>query len=181
MWKKLFGRGGDEPESPDVGQEVQSAPEPVKTEPKVTEPAREGDTMSDNMITSDNLSVEMLKGIFEDAYIETSIDDDGDILVKEACKVFVRPDMERKNRIRFFTIFGFNDSASQMDRLDCVNKINNEYIMVTACATDNGGLIFRYDMSIEGGLPKKSLVLALKRFASVPHDAAADHGQGLVD
>ncbi len=137
--------------------------------------------MSDNFITAENLSVELLKEVFEAAYIETSVDDDGDLLVQEACKVFVRPDLDRKNNIRFFTLFSFNGNAGTMDQLVCANKINSEYLMVTACVTEVGGLMFRYDLAMEDGISKKGLVLALKRFASIPHAAAGDHGEGLLD
>lgn len=181
MWKKIFGRGEEDGDGTKGSLPTPETSVTNKKKPEKPKPAAKGEPMSDNMITAENLSVEMLKEIFEAAFMDATIDEDGDLLVKEACKVFVRPDLERKNSIRFFTLFGFNDSASKMDRFECANKINNEYLMVTACATDNCGLIFRYDLAIEGGIPKKGLVLAFKRFASIPHAAAADHGQGLLD
>ena len=136
--------------------------------------------MADEMITSDNLSVDMLKAIFEAAYMDVSLDEDGDLLVKEACKVFVQPDLEHKNRIRMFTIFTFEDSSSKSDRLECVNRINREYVMVCAFTTDTGALVFRYDLVLAGGLPRKALVVAVKRFASIPHSAVQEHGASLV-
>jgi hypothetical protein len=136
--------------------------------------------MSDNPITPQNLSRDLLKEIFESAYMDVSVDQDGDLVIKEACKVIVMPDMERKNRIRLMSIFGFTEESSRSARLECVNSINRSYLLVTTYVTDNGNLVFRYDVAIDGDLPKKNLILTIKRFASIPHDAVQDHGKDIV-
>ena len=136
--------------------------------------------MAEEMITTENLSLDLLKGVFDAAYMDYTMESDKEIRVQEACKVFVLPNLERKDRIRLYAIFGFSDGSRPQERLHCVNKINEEYIMVTACATDNGLLVFRYDLMLEGGLPKKALVHTLKRFAAIPHAAVQDHGGDIV-
>ena len=42
-------------------------------------------------------------------------------------------------------------------------------------------LVFDYDFYIVGGITKKALVMALKRFATIPRGAVAEHGQGIVE
>ncbi len=61
----------------------------------------------------------------------------------------------------------------------CANKINEEYILVCASA-EKDLLFFRYDIMVAGGITKKALVLLVKRFASIPQSAVAEHGQGIV-
>ncbi len=136
--------------------------------------------MSESLITPENLSMDLLEEVFDAAYMESSIDEDGDLKVLDACTVYLRPDLERKERIRLLAIFAFEEASTMADRLICVNNINNEYIVVTASASDNGLLIFRYDLMLAGGMTKKALVLSVKRFASIPKDAIQDHGSSIV-
>ncbi|WP_300668326.1 YbjN domain-containing protein [Desulfoluna sp.] len=135
--------------------------------------------MQSEMITADNLSPELLKSVFDSAFMEATMENGGDITVQEAVKVRVKVN-ERKNRIRFMSVFGFKENAKQAAQLECVNLINSEYIMVCASAEENL-LFFRYDLGVVGGLTKKALVMAVKQFAEIPHQAVTDHGQELVD
>lgn len=43
-----------------------------------------------------------------------------------------------------------------MQRLECVNKINAEYIMVRASSPNNDTLKIDYDIYIQGGISKKN-------------------------
>lgn len=137
--------------------------------------------MAEEMITPDNLSINLLKSTFEAAYMDVSQDSDDGLKIEEACGVFIRPDLESKNRISLYAVFGFKDRSKKIQRLECVNRINEDYIMVCAFATDNGLLFFKYDIMLDGGLTKKALVLAVKRFASIPHAAVQDYGGDIVE
>jgi len=135
--------------------------------------------MSDDLVTPENLTKELLHSIFDAAFMETSWDSDGDLRVKDQIHCFVLP-TEKKDRIRLISIFGFKDDASQVQRLECVNNINREYIMVRATSSNNDTLQFDYDIYVQGGIPKKAIILATKRFLSIPLDAVSDHGNELV-
>ena len=135
--------------------------------------------MQEELITTDNISQELLKSVFDAAFMDPTVDGDGDILIKDDVKVYVRLG-DKKDRIRFICQFGFTEDSSPLARLQCVNLINTEYIMARAHVTDTT-LIFNYDLLVSGGLSKKALVMALKRFASIPRDAVADHGKGIVE
>ncbi len=126
-----------------------------------------------------NVSSDLVKSVFDAAFMDASIDSDGDVLVKNAVRVFVRVP-EKKDRLRMFCLFGFKSNSSLAAQLQCVNMINAEYIMVCASA-QNGKLIFRYDLLIGSGITKKTLVMALKRFAMIPQEAVADHGKEIVE
>jgi len=135
--------------------------------------------MSDDLVTPENLSKELLHSIFDAAFMETSWDSEGDLRVKDQIHCFVIP-TEKKDRIRLISIFGFKEGTTQMQRLECVNDINNEYIMVRAVSGNNDTLRFDYDIYVQGGISKKAIILATKRFLSIPIDAVADHGNNLV-
>ena len=137
--------------------------------------------MTDELITQDNLSKELLKSVLDAAFMETSFDDDGDLKVKDEVSCFVFPNLERKDKVQLLAIFGFKSEASELQRLQAVNRINEKYIIVKAVAGNNDQLRFSWDIPIAGGITKKAFVIALKRFCSIPHDAVADCANDVVD
>lgn len=136
--------------------------------------------MSNDLITPENLSKEFLATIYESAFMETSWDDDGDLRVKDGIRCFVLP-TQNKDRIQFLTLFKFVSNSSEAQRLQCVNNINREYIMVVASAGAKDLLQFKYELYVEGGITKKNLILATKRFLSIPQSALSEHGSGIIE
>lgn len=136
--------------------------------------------MADELITPDNLSKELLKSVLDTAFMDTSYDGDGDLVVKEGPRCFVFPDKERKNRVNLMVAFGFEPETSELQRLQAVNKINREYLIVRAFVTSRDTLHFTWDIPIDGGITKKAFVLAVKRFCSIPHLAVADCAKDVV-
>ena len=136
--------------------------------------------MAEELIAPDNLSKEYLKSIFDAAFMDTSYDSDGDLKVQEGLNCYVFPEQERKDRVRLMTMFRFKPEASELLRLQAVNRINTQYIIVKASASESGMLVFNWDIPITGGITKKAFVLAVKRFCSIPHDAVADCAKDVV-
>lgn len=137
--------------------------------------------MTDELITPDNLSKELLKSVLDTAFMETSYDSDGDLKVKDRVNCLVLPNMERKDRVQLNAFFGFKAGTSELQRLQAVNRINTEYIIVKTVVGKNDTLRFTWDIPIAGGITKKAFVLALKRFCSIPHDAVADCANDVVE
>jgi hypothetical protein len=134
--------------------------------------------MSVDLITPEKVSVALLKDVFA-AYMDTSFDEDGDLIVKGECQVYITiiPD---KSSIRLMTIFKIRDESSLNARLEAVNKINNDYMMVKAHCTDNNKLIFTYYFMLAGGLTKKALIRGLKLFDSIPRHAIGDYAKDII-
>lgn len=130
------------------------------------------------MITPEKVSVELLNDVLA-AYMNTSFDEDGDLIVKGECQVYVTiiPD---KSSIRLMTIFRIKDECSLDARLSAVNKINNDYMMVKAHCSDNNKLIFTYYFMLAGGLTKKALIRGVKLFDSIPRVAIHDYAEDIV-
>jgi hypothetical protein len=136
--------------------------------------------MSEELITPENLSKELLKSVLDAALMDAYFDQDGDLTVKEHVTCYVYPS-ERRDRIRFLAQFRFKPSAGRTERLECVNHINDEYIVVRASVGSNDRLRFTYDLPTGGGITPKALVLTLKRFCSIPHEAVREYGVELVE
>jgi hypothetical protein len=137
--------------------------------------------MQDDLITPENLSKELLMQVLDAAYMDTSYDSDGDIRVKEQCSCYVQPNLTARDRIRLAAFFGFKPEVPFARRLEFVNTVNGDYAMVRAVAVpESDGLVFDWYIPIAGGLTKKSFVLAVKRFCTIPHSAINEHGGEIV-
>jgi hypothetical protein len=130
------------------------------------------------MITRENLSKELLKSVLDDATFETSYDTDGDIVVSDQIRCFV---LLRKDRgtIRLMTGFGFKDDAPPPARLEAVNKINIEYLLVRASVAGDV-LYMDHDIVLNDGLSKRAFALTVKLFCSIPAAAVQEHASALV-
>jgi hypothetical protein len=134
--------------------------------------------MSD-LITPETVSKEALKAIYDQALMETSYDKDGDLRVKEGISCWVFP---KGDRIRLLSMFGFKSNVSQQQRLELVNKINVEYIIVRASVgSTNNVLFFDHDIMITGGVTNMALLHTTKRFLQIPFPAIQEHGPTLVE
>lgn len=135
--------------------------------------------MSNDLITPENLSNELLHSIFDAAFMETSWDSEGGLRVTDNISCFVFPSKDG-DRITLISMFRFKEDATQSERLICVNNINKQYAMIRATSSENDNLHIVYDIWVKGGITKKAVVLATKFFLSIPIDAITSHGKDLV-
>jgi len=181
IWQKLFGIDIEAPEPSQAKASLDQRPVAnVKGIDSTNKIEKEDLQMQDELITSDNLSPELLQSIFDAAFMDSTLDDDGNITVQDAVRVNVRVNMERKDRIRFFSVFGFKKDSTPLERLEGVNRINNDFIVICASA-EGDALVFRHDIWVDGGITKKNMIKVLKRFATIPHGAVEDCCQGIVE
>ena len=153
--------------------------EPRQSEGNEDRETRKGDTMLDELITADNVSKELLKSVFDAAFMDTAYDKDGDLFVRDRCTCFVFCDKE-KRVVYLRSYFRLTASASEIQRLTCANEINGNYLLVRAIVSDHT-VMFGHDIALDGGISKKALVLLLKRFCRIPHDAVGDYGKDIVE
>lgn len=158
MWDKFFRRQGSSEKAshsdPETPSSVQTKSQSiVESGHSLTN----GDNiMSDELVTPENLSKELLHSIFSAAFMETSWDSEGDLRVKDQISCFVIPS-PKKDRIRLLAMLGFKKTSSEMQRLECVNKINNEHILVRATSSKNDTLVFDHDISVVGVPARRTL------------------------
>lgn len=134
--------------------------------------------MTEELITPETLSTSLLKEVFDQAFMETVIDPDGHLKVIDRIKAHIRP---REDRIYVFAVFGFRPETPTERRLEFVNRVNQEYIIVRATSNDNNLLLFDHDIPVAGGISKKAVVLRVQRFCSIPHAAIGEFGMDLVE
>jgi hypothetical protein len=119
----------------------------------------------DEFIYPEAISVDALKKLFEEAYMEVAVDTDGDLIVKDDYRCYLRPDPDGR-LISVYAIFGGNPTAAQADKLAYINLVNDQVKLVRASVSSNGKFFFDYYLSVEGGVSKRSIVMAVRRFFS---------------
>jgi hypothetical protein len=139
--------------------------------------------MADEIVYPQNLTKDMLYTLFDNAYMSVSMDDDGDLKLKEGFNYWVFPEAEGR-RIRLMSQFRANPSSSLTDRLTYANKINDDLVVIRAYVRqDSGNIGFDYYITIEGGITKRNIIAATKFFISLvesalrkdEHDVIAQH------
>jgi hypothetical protein len=121
--------------------------------------------VSDELMQPQDVNSEALKQLFEDAYMEVSVDSDGDVRIKDKYSCFIRPDTDGK-MIVAYAIFGANPGASQPGKLDFVNRVNDQVKVIRASVMSDGRYFLDYYIPVDGGVTKRAIVMAAKRFLS---------------
>ncbi len=115
------------------------------------------------LLYPENITKEGLRDLFVAAYMDATLDEDGDVLVKEQYRSYLVPASDAA-WIRLYSPFKSNEAATMEDKLAYANKINADMIVVRTYVTDKGGFIFEEYLPVEGGITKRALVLATRRF-----------------
>jgi len=133
--------------------------------------------MAEQLITPENLSKELLKNILDAAFMDTSFDKDGDLVVRDRLNCYVFPSRER---VQLMALFRFTPDSTEDQRLAAANRINMEYAIIRAMVGKSGALLFTWDIPVAGGITAKAFVLAVKRFCTIPQQAIAECASDLV-
>jgi hypothetical protein len=115
------------------------------------------------LLYPENVTKEGLKDLFIAAYMDATLDEDGDVLIKEAYRSYLVPSSDAA-WIRLYSPFKANEQATMEDKLAYANKVNADLVIVRAYVNANGGFIFEEYLPVEGGITKRALVLATRRF-----------------
>ena len=120
--------------------------------------------MATELVTPDNVSVEMLRDLYEAAYMDVSLDEESGLLrLREELAARVQLS-ESKERLLVLAVYGIKDDTQRIDRLELVNRINENYVLIRAGIDDDGDLWFDYCILLKGGLTNKAIVQATRAF-----------------
>lgn len=138
--------------------------------------------MATELVTPDNVTIEMIQEVYEQAFMEASLDEEKkQIRIRE--EVLARAFLaESKERLQFVAYYGIKEDAQRIDRLELVNRINENYVMIRAGIDDDGDLWFDYCVLLKGGVTKKAIVQATRVFLMlVPRAVNECDEEGIVD
>ena len=138
--------------------------------------------MATELVTPDTLSAEGLRDIYEQAYMDVTLDEEhGLIRIRE--ELLARAHLsESRERIQLLAVYGLKDDAQRIDRLELVNRINENYVLIRAGIDDDGDLWFDYCILVKGGVTKKAIVQATRAFLTlVPKAVNECDEEGIVE
>ena len=138
--------------------------------------------MAIELVTPDNVTIEMVQETYEAAMMDASLDEEKkQIRIKEevVAKAFLS---ESKERLQLVAYYGIKEDAQRIDRLELVNRINENYVFIRAGIDDDGDLWFDYTILLKGGITKKAIVQATRVFLMlVPRAVNECDEDGIVD
>jgi hypothetical protein len=135
--------------------------------------------LADEMMFPEGASVEALKALFDENGMDTSIDSDGDLIVSDNFRCYMRPDPDGR-LILVYAIFGAADGATDADKLAYVNRVNDQIKLVRASVAASGRFSFEYYFPVEGGVSKQAIVFAVRRFFGCLNKALGEDSANVV-
>lgn len=119
--------------------------------------------MTDEVVHPKDISPDFLLELFNAAYMNVSFDDDGDVRVEENYGCWLFPQFNGRY-IRLMSLFRPNPDALLPERLNFVNKVNDEMVLIRAYLKEDGGFGFDYYIVVEGGITKRNIVTTTRNF-----------------
>lgn len=121
-------------------------------------------------ISQDELDNQKVYDVYSSAFMDPSIDADGDVYVRvDSVRIYVKADQKR-NALQMFSIFGLEEAATRTQALELANRFNDRLIMVR-CTVNEGpsNLVLYMDfwMPSYDGITAETLVRLTRRFASI--------------
>ncbi len=121
------------------------------------------------VLAENEITKESLAALFKRAFLSTSFDKDGDLVVQtDGPRVFVTVD-EDKKLLKYMSIYGVKESSPVELKHALVNKMNNDIIFGRFSIPEKtpGMLIADYFLPYEEGIPAFQIVSAIRLFARV--------------
>ncbi len=138
--------------------------------------------MAADLVSPDSVTIEDIRDVYEQAYLDAVLDEDKrQIRLREEvlARVFLS---ESRERLQLVAYYGIKDDAQRVDRLELVNRINENYVLIRAGIDDDGDLWFDYCVLLKGGVTKKAIVQATRVFLMlVPRAVNECDEDGIVD
>ncbi|MGL6073744.1 MAG: YbjN domain-containing protein [Fimbriiglobus sp.] len=138
--------------------------------------------MSNEIITPDNVTIEEIAKLYDAAYMDATLDEEhGIIRIREELMARVHLS-ESKERLQIIAFYGLKEDAQRIDRLELVNRINENYVLIRAGIDDDGDLWFDYCVLLKGGVTKKAIVQATRVFLMLVPKAVNEYDEdGIVE
>lgn len=121
-------------------------------------------SFAQRVVSSDELTPQLLKETFDNAYIEVLEVKDTYIKVKDVFTVYMDID-KSKRYVAFNSTYNLSEGTSPAKALALMNKLNAEVALLKAYYTESSNTItYYYYFWTDGGFTQKSMVSALKLY-----------------
>ena len=132
---------------------------------KKSRPTPTENRMSIELLNPDNTTIELIQEIFEQAYMDATLDEEKrQIRLREEGVIARAYLSESKERLQLYALYGIKEEAQRAERLELANRINENYVLIRAGIDDDGDLWFDYCVLLKGGVTRKAIVQATRIF-----------------
>lgn len=119
------------------------------------------------VVDEEEINLRTIKTFFDSAFIKSEFDEDGDLKIEDdGLKTFIIVDEEKK-MITYFSIWPLRASVPEMKKLQLVNTLNDDLILVRYCMPRPETLWCDYQVLYEGGITPYTIVNNYRMFAKV--------------
>jgi hypothetical protein len=126
-------------------------------------------------LAEQDTTLNQIKAFMDQAAFKTEIDEDGDLkITDDGLKSFFRVDAERKI-ITIFAVYRLKASATELQKLQLINRLNDKVIVVRFCMPDATTLWCDYQFSFDGGVTPFYILNTYRQFARITRMSVATH------
>ena len=117
------------------------------------------------LIAEKDVSLASLQSVFESAFVENDVDEDGDLYIRteNSTKIYVSLD-ERNKLVRFTALYGLREEASEAERVALANTLNDNIVFVRFSATTRNSLVCDYYLPYNGAVSPLHIVTVTRLF-----------------
>ncbi|MBU2490019.1 MAG: YbjN domain-containing protein [Proteobacteria bacterium] len=119
------------------------------------------------ILPEEEVAVPRLKTYFDGAFLNCTIDEDGDLRIEDGGLISFCTVDEDKKLLTFFALFPLRASAPELKKLQLINQWNDQLMIVRFAMSDPTTLWCDYQFSYEKGLSPFFLVNSYRQFQRV--------------
>jgi hypothetical protein len=128
------------------------------------------------ILPEDQVTSAQLQQFFKAAFMKAEVDEDGDIKVKTDAGITVWISIEGERQLlKYVATYGFKEDATEVDRLQLVNTLNDNVILVRFSVPRDDVLMADYYLYYEGGVIPYQVVNTLRHFANITVKAIREY------
>lgn len=130
--------------------------------------------MPPELITPETVTVEIVRDVLEAALMDVTVDEESGFVVIDDEIVARAKLSESKERLQLIAFYKCREDSGRLDRLELVNRINDQYVLVRAAVGDDDDLWIDYGIVLKGGATRKQIAHATRMFLKVAEMAVKD-------
>ncbi len=130
--------------------------------------------MPDHVLHPEDITLQTILQLLDDALFEVELDEENQsILLREEILARVRLS-DNNDRLLLICYYKMQEDAERLDRLELVNRINDQYVLVRAAIGDEDELWLDYAIVLKGGVTRKQVAQAVRMFLKIAEVAVKD-------
>jgi Putative bacterial sensory transduction regulator len=130
--------------------------------------------MSNELVTPETVTLEAVRDLYETALMDVTLDEESGFVVIDDEIVARAKLSDNKERLQLIAFYKVREDTERIDRLELVNRINDQYVLIRAAVGEEDELWIDYGIVLKGGATKKQIAHATRMFLKVAEMAVKD-------